>query len=282
ADGSQAQAGAQESAGLGAMDGFEQRGAGGLAFALQIGHLAGDHAAHGAGGGGEFGDHARLAIGGNGVYDGQDFEGQREQGVARQDGHGVAEDFVAGQLAAPIIVVIEGRKIVVDERIGMDEFQRAGGGEVGVAWLFPGGAGGFQTENGADALASGKQAIAHGAVDGLRGLRFGRRQAIEVGVDQFLLLGEVVAKVHAFSGRKGSAWILPSLRMSISTRVSASSNCLRQVSLRRMPFSKSSRERSRGRSPASSSLTTFSNSSRQASKGRTGAGGALESATQPL
>src|ERR1022692_1321620 len=57
---------------------------------------------------------------------------------------------------------------------------------------------------------------------------------------------------------------------------------VRQVSLRRMPFSKSSRERSRGRSPASSSLTTFSNSSRQASKGRTGAGGALESATQPL
>jgi hypothetical protein len=59
----------------------------------------------------------------------------------------------------------------------------------------------FQTQNRADALAPGKQTVAHGAMDGLRGLRFRRRQAIEVRVDQLLLLGEVVAKVHAFSGR---------------------------------------------------------------------------------
>jgi hypothetical protein len=38
-------------------------------------------------------------------------------------------------------------------------------------------------------------------MDGLGGLRFRRRQAIQVRVDQFLLLREVVAKVHAFSGR---------------------------------------------------------------------------------
>jgi hypothetical protein len=34
-----------------------------------------------------------LAIGRRG-YGGQDFEGQREQRVARQDRHGVAEDLV--------------------------------------------------------------------------------------------------------------------------------------------------------------------------------------------
>ena len=47
-----AQAGAQQRAGLGAMDGFEQRGVGMLAFAFQIAHLAADHAAHRARGGG--------------------------------------------------------------------------------------------------------------------------------------------------------------------------------------------------------------------------------------
>jgi hypothetical protein len=30
---------------------------------------------------------------------------------------------VAGELAAAIVVVIEGRKMVMDERIGMDEFE---------------------------------------------------------------------------------------------------------------------------------------------------------------
>ena len=83
----------------------------------------------------------------------------------------------------------------------MDEFERAGGREVGSAGIIPGGAGSFQAENGANAFASRKQAVAHGAVDGLRGLRFRRRQAIQVRVDQFLLFVEVVAKVHAFSGR---------------------------------------------------------------------------------
>ena len=56
------------------------------------------------------------------------LECQREQRVARQDRHGFAEDFVGSELAAAVIVVIERRQIVVDQRIGVDEFQRAGGG----------------------------------------------------------------------------------------------------------------------------------------------------------
>src|SRR6202171_4464288 len=73
-----------------------------------------------------------------------------------------------------------------------------------------------------------------------------------------------------FSGRNGSGCILPSLRMSISTRVSASSSVLRQVSERFIPRSNSSSARSSGRSPASSCLTTCSSSSRHVSKDSTG------------
>src|ERR1035437_6210138 len=69
-----------------------------------------------------------------------------------------------------------------------------------------------------------------------------------------------------FSGRNGSAVSLPELRISISTRVSAASSCLRQESLSPVPRSKSSSERSSGRSPPSSSRTTVSSSSRDLSK----------------
>ena len=40
---------------------------------------------------------------------------QREQRVARKDGHRVAEDFVVGQFAAAVIVVIERRQVVVNQ-----------------------------------------------------------------------------------------------------------------------------------------------------------------------
>ena len=56
----------------------------------------------------------------------QNLESEREQRVARQDRHGVAENFVAGGTAAAQIVVIERRQIVVDQRIGVDQLQRAG------------------------------------------------------------------------------------------------------------------------------------------------------------
>ena len=58
---------------------------------------------------------------------GQHLKSQREQRVAGQNGHGIAEHLVIGELAAAVIVVIERRQIVVDQRVGVDEFQRAGG-----------------------------------------------------------------------------------------------------------------------------------------------------------
>ena len=59
---------------------------------------------------------------------GQHLKGQGQQGVAGQDGHRLAEDLVAGGPAATQIVVVHGRQIVVDQRIGVDHFHGAGGG----------------------------------------------------------------------------------------------------------------------------------------------------------
>ena len=57
----------------------------------------------------------------------QHLEGQRLQRVAGQDGGGLVELLVTGGLAAPEIVVVHGRQVVVDQRIGVQEFDGAGG-----------------------------------------------------------------------------------------------------------------------------------------------------------
>ncbi len=192
-----------------------------------------------------------------------------EQRIAGEDGHGFAEDFVAGRLAAAIVVVVERGKIVVDQRIGVDHFERTGGFEDArqfYRFAPDRSRGRFEAEQRTDALASGEEAVAHRPMDrlGRRGLR--RGEAVERGVDEALPRGEEFGERAHFSDRNGSGWYVPSLRISISTRVSASSSCLRQESLSCMPRENRSSDRSRGRSPDSSSFTTFSSSSRQDSK----------------
>ena len=59
-------------------------------------------------------------------------EGQREQRVAGQDRDGLAEDLVIGEPAAAIVVVVHGRQVVVDERVRVDQLERAGGVEHGL------------------------------------------------------------------------------------------------------------------------------------------------------
>ncbi len=125
----------------------------------------------------------------------QHLEGKREQRIARQNGHGVAEDFVVGGLAAPVVVVVECREIVVDQGIGVDHFERARRGEDARA-LGRDCARRLDTKNRPDALTAREEAVAHGAMDGCRCGVFRRDQAIEFRIDQSLLLGEVFAQIH--------------------------------------------------------------------------------------
>ena len=52
---------------------------------------------------------------------------QSQQCVARENRDRFAENFVVRRFAAAKIVVVQRRKIVVDQRIGVDEFERAAG-----------------------------------------------------------------------------------------------------------------------------------------------------------
>src|SRR5262249_42216829 len=148
----------------------------------------------------------------------------------------------------------------------MNQLERAGRGDDAIHFIGDR-ACRLYAQHRADALAPCEETVPDGPVNRSGRYLFGRSQPVEFGIHRSLLLVQVLAQIHALSGRNGSGCSLPSFRISISTRVSASSSCLRHVSLRCIPFSKSSSERSRLRSPASSSFTTFSSSSRQLSNG---------------
>ena len=116
----------------------------------------------------------------------QGLHGQREQRVARENGHGFAEDLVAGGFAAAEIVVVESGQIVVDQRIGVDHLKRAARFERGSVRIDPAIRGRprpRQAQDGADALAAREQAVTHGAMDGCGRRGFGGCEAIEGRVD---------------------------------------------------------------------------------------------------
>jgi hypothetical protein len=127
------------------------------------------------------------------------LEGEGLQGVAGQDGGRFAEEDVAGGLAAAEVVVVEGWEIVVDEGVGVEHFQC--GTEVGDAFGVVGGSCDhprcFHAEDGAETLAAGEGAVAHGAVDGVgQGIGCGQEAfesgigELRAGVEQGLYSGE--------------------------------------------------------------------------------------------
>ena len=107
-DGAHADAGAKQSAGLGAVNAIEAFGGGRLAFAFDVVDLTGNHAADGAGSGGEFIDEADADVGARVGQAGKSLKGDRAQGVAGENRHGFAVDFVIRRTAAAEVVVVHG------------------------------------------------------------------------------------------------------------------------------------------------------------------------------
>jgi hypothetical protein len=91
---------------------------------LQIEHLPARHA--GAAGAACQAERQSATHGGVGVgrWIGQDLEGKGEQRIARQDRRRFVERLVHGGPAAPYIVIVHRRQIVMHERIAMDAFDR--------------------------------------------------------------------------------------------------------------------------------------------------------------
>ncbi len=185
---------ADECGSFGAMDVFEHVGIDALAGGFKVGDLAANHSVDGASAGGDFGEHGDAASGVNGSS-GDRFEREREKSIAGEDGGGFAKFFVIGGLAATEVVIVESGKVVVNERVGVNEFESAGGivggRDVGVE-----DAGGFNAEDGANALAAGEDAVAHGLMDGRRLCGFGGHEAVERGVDSEAVFFEEGGRFH--------------------------------------------------------------------------------------
>lgn len=144
------------------MNVFDEIGVGGLAFGGKIFGLPGDDAAA-AGRACQFESES--------ASDGWDFrkhfEGEREQGIAGQNGGGFIESDVAGGAAAAQCIVVHGGQIVMDQGVGVQQFQSAGGSDGlfgGAAARFAGG----DAQCGPQAFPSGEYAVAHGLVEPFR------------------------------------------------------------------------------------------------------------------
>ena len=95
----------------------------------------------------------------------QHLEGERLQGVAGEDGRRLVELLVAGRLAAPQVVVVHGRQVVVDQRIGVHEFDRARGAQRRTTTATLNKVALGQHEKSAQPLAAAEAGIAHGLED---------------------------------------------------------------------------------------------------------------------
>ncbi len=119
--------GADERAGLQDVHVLELGECESLAHRVQVDGLPARHAARAARGGEEL-DHLQLRVGPlREAVVGEELEGEALQRVARKQCRGLVEFHVAGGLAAPQHVVVHARKVVVDERVGVDHLDRGRG-----------------------------------------------------------------------------------------------------------------------------------------------------------
>ena len=105
----------------------------------------------------------------------QDGERVGQQGVAGQDGQGLAVNLVAGRAAPAQRVVVHGRQVVVNERVGMQHLYGAGRRQ-DVRGSAAEDLVGSAHQQRAQALAAGRQRVGHGfGQGGLRPFKTGNK-----------------------------------------------------------------------------------------------------------
>jgi hypothetical protein len=117
-----------------------------------------------------------------------DLVGLGLQSVAGQDCSSLAEDLVAGGPAAAKVVIVERGQIVMHERVGMKHLDRRAQFINAFRQFAAHHSCRLHAENGPQPFASGKNAMAHGLVDGTRILRGRGQQSFQCGVGKLLAL----------------------------------------------------------------------------------------------
>ena len=102
------------------------------------------------------------------------------EGVPRQDGGAFAIDHMVGRAAPAQIVIIHAGKIIMDQAVCMQHFNGAGHRQ-GRLHIAAGDAAELQHQNGADPLAAGQQAIAHGLGQAGLGIVFRQGEVLRQG-----------------------------------------------------------------------------------------------------
>src|SRR5579872_2219419 len=143
-------------------------------LSFEIDHLAANHSVDGTGTASYFFDdaHSRCC---RATQTGQGFVCLGLQRVARQNGDSLAKNFVTCGPSATQIIIVQGGKVVVDERVGMQHLERCAQ-IFNSRWKRSGHhPASFQTENGPQSFAAGENTVPHGLVNG-NGMLRGRRQ----------------------------------------------------------------------------------------------------------
>ena len=141
------------------MDKLKRQEFDGPAFGFEVRHLSADHSAHRARCARDFGNDLNAALRFDGRFR-QRLKRQRQQSVAREDGYGLAKFLMARRLAAAQIVVVERREIIVNQRIGVNEFEGTCRGDRCVGRIAKH-ASGFDAHDRPKTLTARKHAIPH-------------------------------------------------------------------------------------------------------------------------
>jgi len=171
--GPQAQGSGNQGTGLGPMNFHKPLERDPFLFRIQIEDLSGDQS-QAAGGMGELRDHGGARVAAIGFGSGYRSKGLGKQSITRQDRHSLAVNPVVCGAAAAEVVVIHARQVVVNEGVGVDAFDGAGGGQSS-GLLSAGGTGGGEAENGAEPFPPGEKAVAHGLMNEARMGIFGNQ-----------------------------------------------------------------------------------------------------------
>ena len=177
----EARGAAEERGGFALVNVFEFRNGNFFTLAFEVGDLAGDELER-ARRVGDFKDDLRCGVAFERRSFGGNFKGLGEQPVAGKDGDALAKNFVVGEFAAAIIVIIHRGKVIVNQRVSMNAFDRTGGRERIVHFTATS-FGGRDTQSGTQAFAAGKKGIAHRFVDGGGFDAFGGKGFIEGAID---------------------------------------------------------------------------------------------------
>ena len=155
-----------------------------LAFALDVRHLATDHAVRTQQARQDFN---RLRIAGTA----HQFERLDTERIARHHGRRFAELLVARKLAAAVVVVIDARKVVMDKAERVEHFKRTRRKPNLVARAAKHIEGSLG-ETGTQALAARKHRIAHSLVQSARAVRYRREVFIKFSFRFFGDAGEII------------------------------------------------------------------------------------------